>query len=104
MHVYIFNSSPPSIEYICQGTGPALVQVMVCRLFDVKPLPEPTLIYCQSDPSEQTSVKFISTKLFIHENALENVICQMAAILSTGRWIYKIVKPYIYNASNSDTF
>ena len=26
-----------------------------------------------------------NTRLFIHENALENVICEMVAILSTGR-------------------
>ena len=28
-----------------------------------------------------------NTKLFIHENALENVFCEMAAILSRGEWV-----------------
>ena len=28
-----------------------------------------------------------NTKLFIHENAFENIVCQMAAILSRGRWV-----------------
>ena len=28
-----------------------------------------------------------NTKLFIHENALEYIICEMAAILSRGRWV-----------------
>ena len=28
-----------------------------------------------------------NTKPFIHENAFENVVCKMAAILSWGRWI-----------------
>ena len=28
-----------------------------------------------------------NTKLFIHENASENVVCEMAAILSRGRWV-----------------
>ena len=26
-------------------------------------------------------------KLFIHENASENIVCEMAAILSRGRWV-----------------
>ena len=28
-----------------------------------------------------------NTKFFIHENAFENVICEMAATLSRGRWV-----------------
>ena len=36
----------------------ALVQIMACRLYSTKPLSEPTLEYCQSDPEEQTPVKF----------------------------------------------
>ena len=28
-----------------------------------------------------------NTKLLIHQNASENIICEMAAILSRGRWI-----------------
>ena len=28
-----------------------------------------------------------NTKLFIHKNASENIICKMAAILSKGRWV-----------------
>ena len=43
------NSSPPSTTYMRQWTGSALVQVMACRLFGAKPLPEPMLIYCQLD-------------------------------------------------------
>ena len=30
-----------------------------------------------------------NTKLFISENAFENVVCEMAAILSRGRWVNK---------------
>ena len=29
----------------------------------------------------------MNTKIFIHENASENVICEMAAILFRGRWV-----------------
>ena len=28
-----------------------------------------------------------STKLFIHENGSENIVCEMVAILSRGRWV-----------------
>ena len=41
-------------------TGSTLVQVIACRLFGAKPLPEPMLPYCQLDLWEQTSVKFES--------------------------------------------
>ena len=58
---------------------------MACRLLGAKPLTEPVLTYCQLDPQEQTSVKFESHyKTSIHENAFENVVCEMAAILSKG--------------------
>ena len=44
------NSSPPSAAYMRQWIGPALVQIMACRLFGDKPLSKPTLGYCQLDP------------------------------------------------------
>ena len=65
-----FNSSPPTAAYMLQWMGPALVQIMVCRLFGAKPLSKPKLGYCQLNPKEATTVKFQNTKLFIHENAL----------------------------------
>ena len=37
------NSSPPSAAYMRQWIGSALVQIMACRLFGAKPLPEPIL-------------------------------------------------------------
>ena len=52
------KSSPPSAAYMRQGTGPALIQVTACRLFDAKPLPEPMLAYCQLDSCEQISLIF----------------------------------------------
>ena len=36
-----------SAVYMHQWTGSALVQIMVCRLFGAKPLPETVLVYCQ---------------------------------------------------------
>ena len=56
---------------------------MACRLDGAKPLSEPMLDYCQFEPLEQTSVKFKSEfNIFIQENVLENVVCEMASILS----------------------
>ena len=55
---YTVNSSPPSAAYMCQLIGSALVQIMACRLFGAKPLPEPMLAHCQLDSWEQISVKF----------------------------------------------
>ena len=52
--------SPPSAAYMRQWTGSALLQVMACRLFGDKPLPEPMLAYCQLGSWEQISVKLES--------------------------------------------
>ena len=68
---------------------------MACRLVTAKPLSEPMLEYFQFDPSEQTLMKsemfYRNSDIFIHENAFENVVCEMAAILSRSRCV-KIVK------------
>ena len=60
------NSSPPNAAYMRQQTGSALVQVMACRLFGAKPLPERMLTYCQLDSWEQTSVKMSSKQNTFH--------------------------------------
>ena len=58
---------------------------MACRLSGAKPLSKSMLSYWQLDSKEQTSVKFIlNTKLFIHENAFGNIVCEMAAICPGG--------------------
>ena len=62
------NTSPSSAAYIYlrQWTGSALVQVMACRLFGAKPLPEPMLAYCRLDSWDQISVKFESEFYHFH--------------------------------------
>ena len=56
---------------------------MACRLFSAKPLSKPMLPYFQLDPKEHISVTFrLKFKSFIQENALENIVCEMEAILS----------------------
>ena len=56
--IAMFNSSPPSAAFMRQWTWSSLVQVMACRLFGAKPLPEPMLAYCQLDYWEHISMKF----------------------------------------------
>ena len=60
------NPSPPSAAYMHQWTGSSLVQVMACRLFGAKPLPEPIPAYCQLDSWKQISVKFESELYHFH--------------------------------------
>ena len=57
---------PPSGAYMHQWTGWALVQIMACRLFGTKPLPEPMMTYCQLDSWEQISVKSESELYHFH--------------------------------------
>ena len=57
-HLHQVNSFPPGAECMRLWTGATLLQVMACRLFGAKPLPEPMMTYCQLDPKEQTSVQF----------------------------------------------
>ena len=56
---------------------------MACCLSGAKPLSEPMLNYCQLDPCEhfQWNLNHNAT-IFIDENARENVVCEMASILS----------------------
>ena len=71
-----------------QGVGSALFQIMACRLFGPKPLSQPMLDLCQLDRGNKLQWNLNeNSKLFIHENAFENSICEMAAILSRGRWV-----------------
>ena len=57
LHLSCINSSLPSAAYMRQWIRTALAQVMACHLYDVKPLPEPMLVYHRLDPLEQMSVK-----------------------------------------------
>ena len=50
----------------CQLIGSSLVQVMACRLFGAKPLPEPMLAFHQLDSRKQISVKFESEFCHFH--------------------------------------
>ena len=43
------KSSPPSATYMCQWIGSAMVQIMACRLFGIRPLSKAVLGYCELD-------------------------------------------------------
>ena len=72
----MLNLSPPSAAYMHQWIGSALVQIMACRLFGAKPLPEPILAYCQLDYWEYISVKFES-KLYNFHSRKCNSKCRL---------------------------
>ena len=55
---------------------------MACCLVGAEPFSEPMLEYCSFGPQEQTLNKHLSQFTFFHENAFENVVCEMAAILA----------------------
>ena len=84
----VVNSSSPCAAYIHQWSGSTLVQVLACRLYGAKPLPEPMLAYCQLDSWEQISVKFESEfYYFIQENAFEIVVCHNCGHFVLGRGV-----------------
>ena len=77
--------SPPSAVYMRQRIGSALFQMSPIRR---QAMIQTRLGYCQLDPKEQTLVKFQSKyNFFIRENASENIVYEMEAILSNGRWV-----------------
>ena len=91
------KSLRPSDAYMHQYNIPTLVQIMACRLFGTKPLSDPILPYCQLHPKEHISVKFsLKFKVFIKQNALENVVCEMVAILSKPQ----CVEPCLWHQKN----
>ena len=56
---------------------------MACRLVGANPLSELVLEYCWLDPRNKLQWNFNrNSNIFIQENALENVVCEMAPILS----------------------
>ena len=89
------NSSPHSAAYMRQWTGPSLVQVMACRLFCAKPLPEPMMAYCQLDSWEKISEIWIGIiSISLKKMHLKMSSAKMAAILSKGRWVNLISCKY----------
>ena len=83
------NLSPPSTAYMLQGIGSALVRRIACRLFGAKPLSNQCWAIVNWILRNTLQwIFFIKIKRkIIHENASENIVFEMAAILSSGRWV-----------------
>ena len=81
----VFNPSPPTSAYMLQWIWSALVQIMARRLFRAMALSKPIWDII-TWTLRQWNLN-LNTKLFIRENAPENIVCKMAAILSRGRWV-----------------
>ena len=88
VHKHSFSTSA---AYMRQWIRSALVQIMFCRLLGAKPSSEPMLGYWDIvNWTLRNKLQWNfnqNTKLFIHENASEKIVCEMAAILSRGRWV-----------------
>ena len=64
-------------------TGSSLIGIMACRLCGARPLSEQMIMNDQLDTWRQSSWWGLNQtgKIFIHENAFENISCKMAAVL-----------------------
>ena len=84
----IFNSSPSSSTYMRQWIRPALVQIIACRQFGAKTLCKPIWVIVNWTLRNKLQWNFsINWKIFIRKNASDNIVCEMVAILSRGRWV-----------------
>ena len=84
----LLNSSPPSAAYMGQWTASALVQIMASTYS----VPSHYLNQCWVIVNWTLRSKLQwninqNTNIFIQENASKNIVCETAAILSTGRWV-----------------
>ena len=83
-HKSQFNSLRLNDTYMHHQPRPSFVQIMACCLASNKPLSEPVLEYCWFDLWEQIKLQWIpnwNLHIFIQENAFENVVWEMLAIL-----------------------
>ena len=77
IYIYIYisinSSAAPSATYMRQGTGSPLIEVMACRLFGNKPLPDATLPYYELDPlgTDLSEILKISENIKIEKTKYE---------------------------------
>ena len=101
---WAINSFPPCAAYMRQWMGSVLVQIMACCLFSAKPLSKPMLGYYQLNFRNKLEWNLSQDrKLFIHENASENIVCEMAAILSRRRWVKRCTSSLITATAKVDS-
>ena len=103
---FCFNSFPPSAAYMCQWIVSALVQIMLVAYST----PCHYLNHCWAIINWTLTDKLQwnfnqNTKLFIYKNTPENIIWEMAAILSRGKWVnikyhLSFLRPKSYNIND----
>ena len=69
----IIISSRPIDSYLLHQFRPSLVQIMACRHFSIKPLPEPMLAYCQLDTMELISIFYFQIKGFSSRKCIRTI-------------------------------
>ena len=84
---------------------------MACRLFGAKPLSEPVLIIVNWTLRNILQGNFNqNTKLFIHQNASENIVCEKEAFspggdeLTRGGWPRKKYSPHPWPRSQTRSY
>ena len=65
-NINAFNSLRPSDAYMRQWNKPSFLLRIAHYLLGAQPLSEPMLVYCQLEPKEQTSLKFLSKFKHFH--------------------------------------
>ena len=74
-----------------------MTHIFVSKTYQhTKPLSEPMLPYCELDHNEHISVKFHLKFKRFPRNALEDVICEMAAILSWPQRVNVRLRKMVY--------
>ena len=66
---------------------------MACRLDGAKPLPEPKLESLIVNWTRRNKLQWKFNRysnIFIHENAIESIVCEMAAILFRPQYVESI--------------
>ena len=86
--------------YMSQGTRPALVQIIGCRLFNIKLLFEPVLAYCYLDSLETNCSKIWQRRISIQENYFGNASCKLSAYMSRSQCHNPDLSP-VYAGCNS---
>ena len=89
-YIHCINSSPPSAAYMHHLIGSALVQIMACRLFRAIHLNQVTVNWTLKNKHQWNLNQ--NTKLVIEEKASKNIVCEIVAILSRGKWVKDIIK------------
>ena len=80
--LYQLNSSPPSAAYMRQWIGSTLVQIMACAYSAPSYYLNQGWIIGNWTPRNKFQWNFNQNrKLFIHENASENIVCKKVPIL-----------------------